>query len=60
MTRIILAMLLILNFGTANAANFEPERERLICALSSMAAYQGEAGELTKSFFVFSLLFFAF
>lgn len=52
MTRLILAMLLIfLNFGTANAAEFEPERERLICALSSTAAYQGEVGELTKSFF---------
>ena len=52
MKKIILALLLILsNFAVASAAELEPERERFICALSSAAAYQGEVGELAKSFF---------
>ena len=52
MKKLILAMLIfVLNFGVASAEDLEPERERLICALSSAAAYQGEVGELAKSFF---------
>lgn len=52
MKKIILALLLILsNFAMTSAAELEPERERFICALSSAAAYQGEVGELAKSFF---------
>lgn len=52
MKKIILALLLILsNFAVTSAAELEPERERFICALSSAAAYQGEVGELAKSFF---------
>lgn len=52
MKKIICALLLILsNFAVTSAAELEPERERFICALSSAAAYQGEVGELAKSFF---------
>lgn len=52
MKKIICVLLLILsNFAVTSAAELEPERERFICALSSAAAYQGEVGELAKSFF---------
>lgn len=52
MKKIILALLLtVLNFAMARAAELEPERAQLICALSSAAAYQGEVGELAKRFF---------
>ena len=52
MQKIILALLAVfLNLSVASAEQWEPERERLICALSSSAAYQGEVGELAKNFF---------
>ena len=52
MKKIFLVLLLmVLNFSVARAAEFEPERVQLICALSSAAAYQGEVGELAKRFF---------
>lgn len=52
MKKIILAVLLvILNFNLANAATMEVDRENLICALSSAAAYGDETGDLAKRFF---------
>ena len=52
MQKIILALLAVFfNLSVASAEQWEPERERLICALSSSAAYQGEVGELAKNFF---------
>ena len=52
MRKIILALLIIFSsYGVSNAAEMESEREQLICALSSTAAYRGEIGELSKKFF---------
>ena len=51
MLKIFLMLLLIFNFATANAAEINLERERLICALSSMAAYSDEPGDLSRRFF---------
>ncbi len=52
MKKLILALAIMLSsLSTANAAELEPERTQLICAISSAAAYQGEIGDLSKSFF---------
>ena len=51
MLKIFLMLLLIFNFETASAAEINLERERLICALSSMAAYSDEPGDLSRRFF---------
>lgn len=51
MKKILIAMAIVLNLNIANAAEMNTETERLICALSSMAAYSGESGDLAKRFF---------
>ncbi|MBQ7705278.1 MAG: lipase family protein [Selenomonadaceae bacterium] len=47
---VLLLLLTILSFGTASAADFETEREQLICALSATAAYSDETGDLSRRF----------
>lgn len=53
MKKILLLALVIIfsSLNVANAEKFESERMQLICAISSAAAYQGEIGDLSKSFF---------
>ena len=52
MVRVIsILLLLIFNFQSASATENNFERERLICALSSMAAYSDETGDLSRRFF---------
>ena len=52
MKRLILTLILIISsLNVASAAELNPEEEQLICALSSMAAYSGENGDLVKRFF---------
>lgn len=52
MKKFILVLIFwILNFGTSNAAEMDLKGEQLICALSSMAAYNDETGDLSKRFF---------
>ena len=48
---ILILLLLNLNFGIVRAAEFEPARENLICAMSAMAAYNDETGDLSRRFF---------
>ena len=48
---ILILLLLNLNFGIVRAAEFEPARENLICAMSAMAAYSDETGDLSRRFF---------
>ncbi len=51
MKKIFILLAIILNFGSASAADFDKETEQLICALSSTAAYNYESGDLAKRFF---------
>lgn len=51
MLKIFVMLLLFFNFTTASATEINLERERLICALSSMAAYSDETGDLSRRFF---------
>lgn len=51
MKKFLILLAIILNFGTASAAEINSETEQLICALSSTAAYSDESGNLAKRFF---------
>ena len=54
MKKLILLIILLLisfNVGSARAEELDAERELLICALSSMAAYSDETGDLSRRFF---------
>ncbi len=48
---ILIILLTVLNLNSASAETFKTEREQLICALSSEAAYNEEIGDLSKRFF---------
>lgn len=51
MKKFLILLTIILNFGAASAAEKNPAFEQLTCALSSMAAYGDESGDLAKRFF---------
>ena len=54
MKNLLLLLILVLpifNFKSAGAAELEPAREQIICAMSAMAAYSDETGDLSRRFF---------